>query len=107
MEFVARHRYARVSPKKAKLVADLIRGKSASEALRILQFSDKRAAAFLHKVLSSAIANAGTSSTSENLRVSDARVDRGPTMKRWRPGPRGMVRPILKRTSHITIKVSD
>ena len=107
MEFTARHRYARISSKKAKLVADLIRGKSANQALRILQFSDKRAASFMHKVLSSAIANAGVSVGSETLRVSDARVDCGPTRKGWSAGPRGMVRPILKRTSHITITVSD
>jgi len=107
MEFTAKHRYARISPKKAKLVADLIRGKSADEALRILQFSDKRAASFMYKVLSSAIASASASAESEDLWVSDARVDRGPAAKGWYAGPRGMVRPILKRTSHITITVSD
>jgi large subunit ribosomal protein L22 len=107
MEFTARHRYARIAPRKAQPVADLIRGRSVSEALQILKYSDKRAAALVQKVLASAIANASTSAEGEKLWVSDARIDRGPIRKSWHPGPRGMVRPMLKRTSHITVTVSD
>lgn len=107
MVFTAKHNYARIPPRKAGLVADLIRGKSVNEALRILKFTNKRAAYLMHKVLSSAVANAGLEVDSEKLKVIDARVDRGPMMKRWKAGPRGMVRPILKRSSHITIRVSD
>ena len=107
MVYTAKHRYARISAKKAQLVARLIRGKSADEALRILKYTNKKAAFLMYKVLSSAIANAGLAVESEDLKVIDARIDQGPTLKRGHFGPRGMFRPILKRTSHITIMVSD
>jgi len=107
MIFTAKHRYARISPAKVQLVAKLIRGKSANEALRILKYTNKKAAFLMYKVLSSAIANAGSAAESEDLKVIDARIDRGPALKRGHFGPRGMFRPILKRTSHITITVSD
>ena len=104
--FTAKHRFARISPSKVEYVLDLIRGRRASEALNILEFHPRRGASLAKKVLASAIANAGLDVDVENLKVVDARVDRGPHMKRWRPAPRGMAHPILKRTSHITISVS-
>jgi len=106
VKFTATHRFARISPTKVQRVLELIRGRSASEALQILKFSKKRGAALAYKVLASAVANAGLDVDVEDLKVTEARVDRGPHIKRWRPVSRGMAHPILKRTSHIKISVS-
>jgi large subunit ribosomal protein L22 len=110
--FTARHRYARITARKARLVADQIRGRNANQALDHLQFSPQRAAAFYLKVLQSAIANA---SQDENvnlnsLYVADCRADDGPMLNnrlRWRPGPQGRAMPFAKKTSHLTILVSE
>jgi large subunit ribosomal protein L22 len=110
--FTARHRYARITARKARLVADQIRGRNANQALDHLQFSPQRAAAFYLKVLQSAIANA---SQDENvnlnsLYVADCRADDGPMLNnrlRWRPGPQGRAMPFAKKTSHLTIQVSE
>lgn len=102
-------KFVRLSPQKARLVADQVRGKKVDQALNILKFSNKRAAGILKKVLESAIANAENNSGADvdELRVKTILVDEGPTMKRTRPRAKGSADRILKRTSHITIRVGD
>ncbi|HEX9793126.1 MAG TPA: 50S ribosomal protein L22 [Planctomycetota bacterium] len=112
MEFRASHRYARISAKKARPAADLIRGENVNRALELLAHHPSRGASMLHKVLVSAIANARESETvdANALVVSDARVDMGPLVQgrmRWRPGPMGRAMPIRRRTSHLRISVLD
>jgi len=108
MKFRAIHRFASVSASKARLVIDLIRDKSANEALEILQFVNNRPAVMIDKVLRSAIANAGLDADVDDLRIEKAVVDEGPTWPlRWQPGPRGRAMPIRKRTSHIVIELND
>lgn len=108
MSWYATHRYARISERKARLVADLIRGRRCDEALAQLKFTPKRAADFLNRVLKSAMANANEAEATMNaLFVSEARVDPGPIIKRFRPKDRGRAHPIQKRTCHITIGVDE
>jgi len=100
-------RYARVTPMKARRVVDLVRGLPVDEALALLQFAPQAAAETVYKVLESAVANAETTEDLDrnNLVVSRALVDEGPTMKRWRPRAQGRATRINKRTSHITLVV--
>ncbi|MDD2519030.1 MAG: 50S ribosomal protein L22 [Bacilli bacterium] len=109
MEAKAIAKSVRIAPRKARLVIDLVRGKSVSDADVILKNLNKEAARLIHKVLTSAVANAENNLElkKENLYVKTALVDEGQTMKRMRFGSRGHVDPIKKRTSHITIIVSD
>ena len=109
MEAKAIHRYARTSAQKARLVADQVRGMPASQALYTLQFSPRKAAALLLKVLKSAIANAENKLglDSDTLYVSEVMVDEGPSLKRIRPRAKGRADRITKRTSHITIVVAE
>ena len=102
-------RLLRVSPRKLNLVAQLIRGKDASAALTDLTFSKRRIAREVKKVLESAVANAEHNHAldADELFVSEAFADEGPTLKRFRPRARGRASPIRKRTSHITIVVAD
>jgi large subunit ribosomal protein L22 len=102
-------RYVRIAPRKARLVIDLIRGKSVGEALAILKFTPKAASPLIEKVLKSAIANAehNYNLDPEKLVVEKALVDEGPTMKRFRPRAQGRASRINKRTSHITVVVSE
>ena len=102
-------KYVRMSPQKARLVADQIRGLPVAQALTLLKFSKRRAAAPIRKVLESAIANAehNDGADIDELKVTRACVDEGPTLKRWRPRAKGRAGRILKRTSHITITVGD
>ncbi|WP_368262254.1 50S ribosomal protein L22, partial [Enterococcus gallinarum] len=95
--------------RKSRLVIDLIRGKSVAEAIAILKFTPNKAAGIIEKVLMSAIANAENNFDLdvENLIVSEAFVNEGPTMKRFRPRAKGSASPINKRTSHITVVVSE
>ena len=99
----------RITARKVRLVVDLIRGKSVGEAISILKFTPRGASPVVEKVLKSAIANAehNYDLNIENLVVSEAFVDEGPTMKRFRPRAKGSASPILKRTSHITVVVSE
>ncbi|MGY3766323.1 50S ribosomal protein L22 [Vagococcus vulneris] len=99
----------RTSPRKTRLVVDLIRGKNVSEAISTLKFSPNKAAGIVEKVLMSAIANAENNFDLdvENLVVSEVFVNEGPTMKRFRPRAKGSASPINKRTSHITVVVSE
>jgi large subunit ribosomal protein L22 len=109
MEVAAKHKGARLSAQKARLVADQIRGKGVEEALEVLTFSTKKAAALIKKVLESAIANAEHNDglDVDDLRVSTIFVDEGTTMKRIRPRAKGRADRIMKRTCHITVKVAD
>lgn len=109
MEALAKHNFARISPQKARLVADLIRGKSVDQALEILTFSNKKAAVLVKKVLESAIANAehNEGADIDDLNVAKIFVDEGPTMKRIMPRAKGRADRILKRSSHITVVVAD
>jgi large subunit ribosomal protein L22 len=109
MPWKARHNYARISARKARLIADLIRDRPVRDALDVLQFSPRRAARMVEKVLLSAVANADDQGEvdSDDLFVSIARVDEGPTIKRWRPKDRGRAHPINKRTCHIVIEVES
>ncbi|PTM54680.1 50S ribosomal protein L22 [Desmospora activa] len=102
-------RHVRIAPRKARLVIDLIRGKSAAEALAILKFTPRAASPIIEKVLQSAIANAehNYNLNPENLVVSKAVVDEGATIKRFRPRAQGRASRINKRTSHITVVVSE
>ena len=102
------HKFARISPRKVRLVIDLIRGCSCSQALDLLRHTKKRASVFVDKVLRSAMANAEEQEADvTRLTVTEARVDGGPSMKRWRPKDRGRAHPILKRTSHIIVCVAE
>jgi large subunit ribosomal protein L22 len=109
MEAIAKHNFARISPQKARLVADLIRGKSVDQALEILTFSNKKAAVLVKKVLESAIANAehNEGADIDDLNVAKIFVDEGPIMKRIMPRAKGRADRILKRSSHITVVVAD
>jgi large subunit ribosomal protein L22 len=99
----------RVSPRKARLVVDHIRGRTVPEARTILAFTTRAVADDVEKVLRSAVANAESAHglNGDDLYVSAVYVDEGPTIKRWRPRARGRMSPIKKRTCHITIQVSE
>jgi large subunit ribosomal protein L22 len=108
MAWKATHKYARISARKARLIIDMIRGRDVDEALSILQFTPNRAAPMISKTLTSAVANANEAEADvEMLYVKEARIDEGPTMKRFRPKDRGRAHSILKRTSHITVVVEE
>ena len=109
MEARAVARYVRVSPRKARLVVDLIRGKSIDDARAILRFSPRAAAEIVEKVLNSAVANAERNLhiKSDDLIVGSTFVDEGPTLKRIQPRAMGRAFRINKRTSHITVVVSQ
>ena len=103
-------RYFRISPRKARLVADLIRGKNLQEALRILTFTKKKAAKPIFKLLESAMANAKQKDPEldiDKLYVEKIYVDEGPTMKRFMPRAMGRATRINKRTSHIVVSVAN
>lgn len=105
----AKGRFLRVTPRKARLVVDLIRDKHTDEALSTLQFTPKRAAKTVAGVLRSAIANAEQNAdvNVDNLFISKATVDGGPVLKRFRPAPMGRAVRVLKRTCHITIELDE
>jgi large subunit ribosomal protein L22 len=109
MEVAARLKTVRVSPQKARLVADQVRGLAVDRALEILAFSPKKSARIIKKVLESAIANAehNEGADIDELKVSTIFVDQGPVYKRIQPRAKGRANRILKRTSHITVCVSD
>jgi large subunit ribosomal protein L22 len=104
-------KFVRISPRKARLVTDHIRGRTVPEARTILAFTQRAAAIEVDKVLRSAVANAETNPAlhwnGDDLVIAAAYVDEGPTIKRFRPRARGRVGRILKRTCHITIKVAQ
>jgi large subunit ribosomal protein L22 len=111
-EYRALHRYARITSRKARLVADAIRGLPVNVALEQLEFSPQRAASFYKRVLQSAVANAAQAEqvNLNRLYVHDVRADDGPLLNnrlRWRPGPQGRAMPFRKRTSHLTVVVRE
>lgn len=109
MAATARVRFLRVTPRKAMLIANLIRGKKVQQALDSLAFTKRYAAKDFSKLLRSALANADQigGMDPDNLFIKSVTVDRGPIMKRWMPRARGMASKIEKRTSHITIILDE
>jgi large subunit ribosomal protein L22 len=110
MEARAEARYIRISPQKARLVVDLIRGLQAGQAITILRSTNKRIAPTVEKVLRSAIANAENKSTDvdvDRLYITEAYVNEGPRSKRIRPAPMGRAYRYQRRTAHIVVKVSQ
>jgi len=114
MAFRASHRFARISARKVRPLADLVRGKFADEALDVLRYQPQRGARLLEKVLKSALGNAqdpdqnaGRTVKVEHLVVSEARVDNGPMFKRIRPRARGMAFMVRKRFSHIHVALQE
>ena len=108
-EAQAHARFVRIAPRKAQLVADLIRGKQVGEAIAILRHTPKAASPILEKLLNSAIANAEHNNQADvnKLVVSQVYANQGPTMKRFRPRAQGRASRINKRTSHITLVVTE
>lgn len=111
VQAAATAKYVRTSAQKAGLVLDLIRGKDVNQALTVLQFSRKSVARDVAKVLRSAVANAqqaaGFGGEVDRLFVSKCHADNGPSMKRVRPAPMGRAFRIIKRTTHLTVQVSE
>jgi len=109
METKAIAKYIRVSPQKARLVVDLVRGEKVEDARRILQFTRKYAAGIVSKVLQSAVANAKQNPNIDEsiLYVKEIFVDQGPTLKRWRARAQGRAASIKKRMSHITVILDE
>ncbi len=114
MPYKAEHRHARISARKVRTLADMIRGKFVDDAIEILKYQPERGARMLEKVLFSARANAqdpdqnpGKTVRVENLIVVDARIDGGPMFKRIRPRARGMAFGVKRRTSHIRVVLED
>ena len=110
MQARAEARYIRISPQKARLVVDLIRGQRAGDAINILRSTNKKIAPTVEKVLRSAIANAENKSSNvdvDQLTVSEAYVNEGPRMKRIRPAPMGRAYRYQRRISHIVVAVAE
>ena len=109
METRAVAKYIRISPQKARLVADLVRGQDVDTALTTLRFMPKKAAEIIRKVLESAVANAEQTETIDvdTLYVKEIQINGGPMLKRFRPRAMGRATRILKRTSHITVVVDE
>ncbi len=109
MEAKAAVRHVRISPSKVRIVADLVRGKPVTQALAILRHTSKRASLIVSKAIVSAAANAETNHemNKDALVVSSIMVDAGPTLKRFHPHQRGQAFKILKRTSHLTVTVTE
>jgi len=109
MEVRAVTKYVHVSPHKARLVADLVRGQSVTAALTTLKFMPKKSGRLINKTLRSALANAGNTREMDvdNLFVKTILVDDGPRLKRWRPRSMGRATRIVKRTSHITVVLDE
>lgn len=102
-------KFTHLSPQKMRLVVDQIRGMSVDRAINLLTFSNKKGAVIVKKVLESAIANAENNDGADidELKISAIQVNQGPTMKRLRPRARGRADRIIKRTSHLTVTVSE
>ena len=107
--YVAKHRYARLTARKARYIMDMVRHQPVERALESLQFTNRRAAPMISKVIQSALQNAiqEGGKQAEDLVIVKALADEGPTWKRWQPRARGMANPIFKRTSHLKIELAD
>src|SRR6185312_6638817 len=105
----ASHRYARISPRKARLLMDLVRGRDVDDALTLLRFAKQRASGMIEKVIRSAVANANENPVAPRgtLYVAKAWVDPGPVIKRFQPKDRGKAYPIKKRTSHLVVALDQ
>lgn len=109
-DYIAIHRHARIAPRKARLTMDLIRNKPVDDALTLLRFSHRRASVLIERVVKSAVANFNEQETApsrKTLVITEARVDEAPTIKRFQPKDRGKSHPIMKRTSHLVVKVNE
>jgi len=108
-QYRASHRYARISPRKARLLMDLVRGRDVDDALTLLRFAKQRASGMIEKVIRSAVANAneGPVAPRGTLYVAKAWVDPGPVIKRFQPKDRGKAYPIKKRTSHLIVALDQ
>ena len=109
-EFTAKHRFARISPRKARLLMNLIRGRDVDDAINLLRFSKQRASGMIEKVVRSAVANATEQDVAARrnaLFVAKAWVDPGPVIKRFQPKDRGKAYPINKRTSHLVVTIDE
>lgn len=109
MEARAIAKYVRISPRKVRVVLDLVRGKNVNEAFAILKYTPKSAATVIYKVLKSAAANAENNFNldANKLYVAEAYADQGPTLKRFRPRAQGRAYSIMKRSSHVTLVVKE
>ena len=110
MPYAAKHRFARIAPRKARRLMDLIRGRDVDDALSLLRFAKQRASGMVEKVVRSAVANAAEQETAQSrnaLFVAKAWVDPGPTIKRFQPKDRGKAYSIMKRTSHLCVVVDE
>ncbi len=109
MEVTAKARYIRMSPRKARLVADMVRGTDVSTALQYLKYTAKSAAPVLAKVIASAAANADNEQglDADQLYIKKVTVDGGPTLKRYRPAPMGRAQRIRRRTCHIRVVLDE
>jgi large subunit ribosomal protein L22 len=106
--WTAKHRFARIAPRKARLVLGLIRGRPVGDALEQLRFNHRRSARMVEAVLKSAMVNADEQEADmRRLVVREARIDGGPYQRRWQPKDRGRAHPIAKRTSHIVVTVAE
>jgi large subunit ribosomal protein L22 len=109
MPFNASHKFARISPRKARLLMDLIRGRDVDDAITMLRFAKQRASGMIEKVVRSAVANANETDVPprNTLFVAKAWVDPGPVIKRFQPKDRGKAYPIKKRTSHLVVTLDE
>jgi len=109
MGFAAKHRFARIAPRKARLVMDMIRGRDVDDAISMLRFSKQRAAVMIEKVVRSAVANAVEQEVPSRsaLFVRQCWVDPGPVIKRFQPKDRGKAYSIIKRTSHLVVELDQ
>jgi large subunit ribosomal protein L22 len=110
MPFEAKHRFARISPRKARLLMNLIRGRDVDDAITLLRFSKQRASGMIEKVVRSAVANATEQEVAPQrnaLFVAKAWVDPGPVIKRFQPKDRGKAYSIKKRTSHLVVTLDE
>ena len=109
MPYEAKHRFARIAPRKARLVMDMIRGRDVDDALSVLRFSKQRASGMIEKVIRSAVANANEQEvpSRNTLFIEKAWVDPGPIIKRFQPKDRGKAYPIQKKTSHLCVELGE
>ena len=107
--FKASHRYARIAPRKARLIMDMVRGRDVDDAITMLRFAKQRASGMIEKVIRSAVANANEQEvpSRNTLYVASARVDPGPIIKRFQPKDRGKAYSIKKRTSHLVVTIDE
>jgi large subunit ribosomal protein L22 len=110
MPFQAKHRFARIAPRKARRLMDLVRGRNVDDALAMLRFSKQRASGMIEKVIRSAVANANENENApprNTLYVAKAWADPGPIIKRFQPKDRGKAYSIHKRTSHLVVTLDE